>query len=441
MLTGWQFETDGKKRTMFDKPCKALGVEFDLSRSGERILVIKNTEQRVQDLKALVVSTLQAGTLGKNEALMLCGRLGFAESFLHGRLGSLVLKQLSEHAYGRSPKLQRELIFSVLYDAPLGQENPEWYQQTFVSMVCLQYTDAAYEPATKSGGLGAALFNEKGACSGWFGVRLNMEQYVLFGAEEKQTIIYELELLASVLALDSWASSMNSGLQVCFGDNDGARFSLIRGSCLSRSAAWPMKYHLLREAENNLCTWFAKAPTEANIADYPSRNTPHPLLEQKMDESAAASIWFDNLVNSLKLEPAEQSRECRQPGPTWKKTLATACITCGQRVRPDDAADLDHQVVLTIVFRNSLISGHMSFHPRLWLKGGCGGSVVKFDPKAPTHNHSLLKFHRPNRQPCADSLVPLEKRSSCNCLHYMWPTRETRRCSWSWSSSCLDDCV
>ena len=26
MLTGWQFGTDGKKRTMFDKPCKALGV-------------------------------------------------------------------------------------------------------------------------------------------------------------------------------------------------------------------------------------------------------------------------------------------------------------------------------------------------------------------------------------------------------------------------------
>ena len=57
---------------MFDKVCKALGVEFDLSRSGERILAIKNTEQRVRDLKNLVVSTtLQAGTLGKNEALML----------------------------------------------------------------------------------------------------------------------------------------------------------------------------------------------------------------------------------------------------------------------------------------------------------------------------------------------------------------------------------
>ena len=113
MLTGWQFATDGKKSTMFDKVCKALGVEFDLSRSGERLLAIRNTEQRIQDLKAVVASTLKAGTLGKNEALMLHGRLGFADSFLHGRLGPLVLKQLSEHAYGRSPKLQRELKLAL----------------------------------------------------------------------------------------------------------------------------------------------------------------------------------------------------------------------------------------------------------------------------------------------------------------------------------------
>ena len=32
ILTGWPFATDGKKSTMFDKVCKALGVEFNLSR-------------------------------------------------------------------------------------------------------------------------------------------------------------------------------------------------------------------------------------------------------------------------------------------------------------------------------------------------------------------------------------------------------------------------
>ena len=40
MLTGWQFATDGKS-TLFDKVCKALGVEFDLSGSGERIWLSK----------------------------------------------------------------------------------------------------------------------------------------------------------------------------------------------------------------------------------------------------------------------------------------------------------------------------------------------------------------------------------------------------------------
>jgi hypothetical protein len=44
----------------------------------ERLLAIRNAEQRIQDLKAMVASTLKAGTLGRNEALlMLRGRLGF----------------------------------------------------------------------------------------------------------------------------------------------------------------------------------------------------------------------------------------------------------------------------------------------------------------------------------------------------------------------------
>ena len=65
-----------------------------------------------------------------------------------------------------------------------------------------------------------------------------MQQCAIFWAMEKQTIIYELELLASVLALDFWAPTIRTGLQACFGDNDGARFSLIRGSCQSGPAAW-----------------------------------------------------------------------------------------------------------------------------------------------------------------------------------------------------------
>jgi hypothetical protein len=84
--------------------CRALGVEFDLAKSGERTLAIRNTEQRVQDLQAMIQATIESGTLGKQSALVLRGKVGFADSFLHGRLRSLLLKQLSEHAYSRTVK-------------------------------------------------------------------------------------------------------------------------------------------------------------------------------------------------------------------------------------------------------------------------------------------------------------------------------------------------
>ena len=59
MLTGWRFDMDGKKATNFGTVCKALGVQFDLSSSGEKLLRICNTEQRVQDLLAMLDATLQ----------------------------------------------------------------------------------------------------------------------------------------------------------------------------------------------------------------------------------------------------------------------------------------------------------------------------------------------------------------------------------------------
>ena len=53
MLTGWKFDMDGKKSTSFGTVCKALGVQFDLASSGERVLAVGNTEQRVQDFAGI----------------------------------------------------------------------------------------------------------------------------------------------------------------------------------------------------------------------------------------------------------------------------------------------------------------------------------------------------------------------------------------------------
>ena len=215
LLTGWQFAREGKKCASFDVVCKALGVEFNLSKSGESILRIQNTEQRIQDLKMLIKATLDAGSLGKQSALVLRGKLGFADSYLHGRLGSLLLKQLSEHAYGRGAKLPHELVTSLtmmmhrLCDSRPREVTARPLTEWFL------YCDAAYEPETKSGGLGAVLCDNFGSCVAWFGIPLDKDAGAVFGADKKHTIIYELELCAAVLAMDFWAGVMQGGLQVC----------------------------------------------------------------------------------------------------------------------------------------------------------------------------------------------------------------------------------
>lgn len=78
------------------------------------------------------------------------GKLGFADSFLHGRLGSLLLKRLSEHAYGRTSKLDEELVSSLnamvkrLEVGEAKSVKATSKQRWFV------YTDASYEPETKT---------------------------------------------------------------------------------------------------------------------------------------------------------------------------------------------------------------------------------------------------------------------------------------------------
>ena len=63
MITGWEFAMDGKKATSFAKIFRALGVELNFDRAGERILEIYNTKQRVEDLVTSIDAVFSSGRL------------------------------------------------------------------------------------------------------------------------------------------------------------------------------------------------------------------------------------------------------------------------------------------------------------------------------------------------------------------------------------------
>lgn len=107
MLTGWEFATEGRKATDFAEVCNALGVSFDLRDACNGVLKVQQTQKRIDELVDFLTQVRER-RLDRNETLKLRGRLGFADGFLHGRLGALTMKRLIDHAYGSTSYMMNQ---------------------------------------------------------------------------------------------------------------------------------------------------------------------------------------------------------------------------------------------------------------------------------------------------------------------------------------------
>ena len=134
--------------------------------------------------------------MDKSSCLTLRGKLGFADSFLHGRLGSLLLKRLSEHAYGRTSKLDEELVSSLNAMAKRLQVGEAKSVKATSKQRWFIYTDASYEPETKTGGLGGVLLDASGKLVSWFGVALSEDVCKALGGMVKDGGGHEVRALS-----------------------------------------------------------------------------------------------------------------------------------------------------------------------------------------------------------------------------------------------------
>ena len=278
LLTGWEFATEGRKATDFAEVCNALGVSFDLRDACRGVLKVQNTQKRIDELVEFLTQVRERKRLDRNETLKLRGRLGFADGFLHGRLGTLILKRLIDHAYGSTSYMDESMVNVLGWMVKrLQTAGPKKVDSCTVREWCV-FTDASFEPDEKKAGLGGVLVDSDGECTAWFGLQLDESACNLLGADVKDTIIYELELLAACVALEAWAPFLSSSYPVHYGDNDSVRFALIRGVAQGVVAENIMQFHLEIEVSFNSNIWFARVPTEANIADLPSRALDHSFL-------------------------------------------------------------------------------------------------------------------------------------------------------------------
>ena len=220
-----------------------------------------------------------------------------------------MLKRLVDHAYSFSNVVDAELATVLeLMIKCLRCAGPKRMDANIVNEWSI-FTDASFESQQCSGGLGGVLVDCLGNCRAWFSLKLETDEYKLLGADSKETIIYELELLACCVAMDMWGDVLASTNPVLYGDNDSVRSALIRGTGLGLVAEIIMKQHLETEINYNTNIWFVCIPSEANIVDIPSRFLQHLFLQSSMDESSKSMQSLVKFLKNVKLAREEMKRK------------------------------------------------------------------------------------------------------------------------------------
>ena len=325
MLTGWDFATEGREATDFAEVCNALGVSFDLRDACKGVLKVQNTQKRIDELVGFLTQVGEQRRLDRHEKLKIRGRLNFADGFLHGRLGALILKRLIDHAYGSTSYMDESMVNILGWMVKcLQTAGPKVVDAGTVREWCV-FSDASYEPEEKKAGLGGVLVDAAGDCTAWFGLQLDQDACNLLGADSKDTIIYELELLAACVALELWAPHLSSSYPVHYGDNDSVRFALIRGVAQGIVAENIMQFHLEVEVSFNSNIWFARVPTEANIADLPSRALDHSFLADHTKVNSDAMRNLDKFLDKVaivrrNLKRSGGGEQLRRPHVVKRKT-------------------------------------------------------------------------------------------------------------------------
>ena len=306
-LLGWFFAEEGRKCVPFSEVCEALGVLVDLSESTSFVAKVRNTKSRVAELSADLQDVLNRGFITKAESQRLRGRMIFAESQLFGRTGKRGARALALASEATKKTLSaRDRFFLSLFIRMLEEGEPRVVKSAHIPAVQV-YTDACYEADSKTlvCGLGGVYIDKWSNKFEFFSVNVCEEWRVLLGANKRQ-LIFEAETLAAVVATILWAPQCLGRKLYLFVDNEGTKFSLLKGFSDNWCVDWLACEFAKVEARHHILMWLARVPSKSNPSDEPSRGSCECLLESKYSNvSNAAYKICEILMTALKNELGE----------------------------------------------------------------------------------------------------------------------------------------
>ena len=298
---GWKYATDGDKSSEFSTKFSALGIEVDLTNFAQGFVEFKNTSKRVLELCGYIDKALTDGELKLLDSQKLRGRMQFADGQLFGRLGRLCLRAVTEHAYsGKGPKIKTGCIQALQRFKDFLQHSPPRRIQRSSHKTWLVFTDACYEPTSTTWrcGIGGVIISPDGTPYQAFSLSLSETQIETLGGNKKDTIIFEAELLAVVVAMGLWGALIQCSPTVFFIDNNAVRDVSISGSGRSPVACCLIEELLQFESDSAIHSWFARVPSPSNPSDKLSRGDLSDLLRWKI-QAVNVCDWANALLNKI----------------------------------------------------------------------------------------------------------------------------------------------
>ena len=105
----------------------------------------------------------------------------------------------------------------------------------------------------------------------WFSCDLSSDEISVVNQYGKATVIYELEVMAAVLAVVTLGSSWKSADVVLFCDNEAALAALVSGKTDSPFVSFMLDILQEWEERCDVKLWCERVPSHSNPSDAPSR--------------------------------------------------------------------------------------------------------------------------------------------------------------------------
>ena len=292
---------DEKKLQLADDPV-ILGVTYDLA---NMVLLLKPS--RKEDLLAELKGIQKAGILSGGDAGKLKGKLMFGASQLWGKVGRAFLRALSQRQYGknegqardeRGPSTTPALDFAIQQWIKLIQDGPPRSiddvspRPSDVVIFTDGYTPDWRFKESGPSRIGGVLFDRLVKDPIQF--TSDVPESVIEKWIPRKTQIVMVELVAAVLVLTNFANQLRCKHVLLLIDSEAVEGALIKGYSGTEDVCELVGLFWDLAAKLRCLIYIDRVPTDANPADYPSRNKME--IGQRLGWKTAKVFWPKEII-------------------------------------------------------------------------------------------------------------------------------------------------